>query len=48
MAVGKSYEAIVLGKLSVSMGGVAIAAGDGPVEGYDESENSVKYRGYAR
>lgn len=37
MAVGKSYEPIVLDKLSVSMGGVAIAAGDGPVQGYDQS-----------
>ncbi len=37
MAVGKSYEPIVLDKLSVAMGGVVIAAGDGPVAGYDEN-----------
>ncbi len=38
MAVGKTNEPIELEKLSVSMGGVVIAAGDGPVDGYEEAQ----------
>jgi glutamate N-acetyltransferase/amino-acid N-acetyltransferase len=38
MAVGKTDEPIVLDKLAISMGGVAIAAGDGPVADYQEAK----------
>jgi glutamate N-acetyltransferase/amino-acid N-acetyltransferase len=37
MAVGKAGEAIDFEALRVSIGGVVIAEGDGPVAGYDES-----------
>ncbi len=37
MAVGKAGQAINFEALRVSMGGVVIAEGDGPVEGYDEA-----------
>ncbi len=37
MAVGKAYEPIDFSRLSIAMGGILIAEGNGPVEGYDES-----------
>ncbi len=37
MAVGKTNEPVVLHKLTISMGSVLIATGDGLVDGYDES-----------
>ncbi len=36
MAVGKTSEPIDFDKLSVSIGGIVIAEGDGPLAGYDE------------
>lgn len=37
MAIGKANQAIDFEALTVSMGGIAIAEGDGPLENYDES-----------
>jgi glutamate N-acetyltransferase / amino-acid N-acetyltransferase len=37
MAVGKAGEAVDADRLSISVGGIEIAAGGGPVPGYDET-----------
>ncbi len=45
MAVGKAGQAINADALTVSVGGILIAEGDGPVDGYDESQIQAHIEG---
>jgi glutamate N-acetyltransferase / amino-acid N-acetyltransferase len=46
MAVGKAGERIDPERLSISVGGIEIAAGGGPVPGYDEAPVAAHMRGH--